>query len=61
MASPHTLDFMKKNPHCAFCLNSYVEFFRNQCKKRPDDRIICAKECAYYTPKISEIKEKAAE
>ena len=50
MASPHDLEFMKKNPHCTFCSHCYIKFFTYWCDKFDTHKKICAKECAYYSP-----------
>ena len=56
MASPHDLDFMNKNKHCSFCEHSIIKFFHTCCEKYPEKRSLCAKTCAYYSPKITEQK-----
>ena len=56
MASPHNLEFMLKNKHCSFCEHSFIEFFHTCCKKLPDCRKLCAKDCAYYSPKVTQKK-----
>lgn len=54
MISNHDADFMLKNKHCSFCEYSFIEFFHTCCKKLPDCRKLCAKDCAYYSPKLNQ-------